>query len=162
MLCVYHIVGENLVTAFDIFFRRQNKLFILKWSQMQYFKQFVKERQEIKPLRTCLPYCLTFPKNIWGVSVLRFALQKTFHVDTRFSPDTDDILVFGIGLILQPIIDWDEPTGDWSKNAPSSFSLSLTVEANRTANRTLLVTFRLTITGITDSNPSARKTAYVI
>ncbi len=31
------VSDENLVTAFYIFFRRQNKLFILKWSQMQYF-----------------------------------------------------------------------------------------------------------------------------
>ena len=56
------VSGENLVTAFDIFFRRQNKWFILKWSQMQYFKQFVKERQEIKPLRTCEPYFMTLKK----------------------------------------------------------------------------------------------------
>ena len=33
-----------------------------------------------------------FSKNILGVSVLRFALQKTVHVDTRFSPDTDVLL----------------------------------------------------------------------
>ena len=29
---------------------------------MQYFEQFVKKIQEIKPLRTCVPYCLTFQK----------------------------------------------------------------------------------------------------
>ena len=52
-------------------------------------EQFVKERQEIKPLRMRVSYFVTFPKNIYGVSVIRFALQKTVHVDTRFSPDTD-------------------------------------------------------------------------
>ena len=60
---------------------------------MQNIEQFVKERQEIKHLRTYL-ICLTFPKKIYGVSIIRFALQKTVHVDTRFSTDTGDILYY--------------------------------------------------------------------
>ena len=55
---------------------------------MQNIEQFVKERQEIKPLQTCESYFLTFPKKICGVSVIRFALQKTIQVDTRFYQDT--------------------------------------------------------------------------
>ena len=58
---------------------------------MQNIEQFVKERQEITPLQTCECYFLTFPKKICGVSVIRFALQKTVQVDTRFYPDTDDL-----------------------------------------------------------------------
>ena len=64
-----------------------NKWFILKWSQMQYYEQFVTEIQKIKPLRTCVSYYMTFPKHIYGVSVLRFVLQTNVDVDTRFSPD---------------------------------------------------------------------------
>ena len=60
---------------------------------MQIIEQFVKEIQEIKPLLTCESYFLTFPKKICGVSVIRFALQKTIQVDTRFYPDTDDTQV---------------------------------------------------------------------
>ena len=56
---------------------------------MQNIEQFVKGRQKIKHLRTCVSYFLK--KNIYGVSVIRFALQKTVHVDTRFSTDTDVI-----------------------------------------------------------------------
>ena len=52
---------------------------------MQCIEQFVKLRQEIKPLRSCVPNFFTFLKNIYCVSVIRFALQKTVHVDTRFS-----------------------------------------------------------------------------
>ena len=59
---------------------------------MQIIEQFVKEIQEIKPLQTCESYFLTFPKEICGVSVIRFALQKTIIVDTRFYPDTDALL----------------------------------------------------------------------
>ena len=55
---------------------------------MQNIEQFVKEIQEIKLLQTCESYFLTFPKKICGVSVIRFALQKTIEVDTRFYPDT--------------------------------------------------------------------------
>ena len=51
---------------------------------MQNIEKFVKERQEIKPLHTCESYFLTFPKKICGVSVIRFAFQKTVQVDTRF------------------------------------------------------------------------------
>ena len=54
---------------------------------MQNTEQFVKEIQEIKPLQTCESYFLTFPKKICGVSVIRFALQKTIQVDTRFYQD---------------------------------------------------------------------------
>ena len=43
---------------------------------MQNIEQFVRERQEIKPLQTCESYFLTFPKKICGVSVIRIALQK--------------------------------------------------------------------------------------
>ena len=43
---------------------------------MQNIEQFVKERQEIKPLQTCESYFWTFPKKILGVSVIKFALQK--------------------------------------------------------------------------------------
>ena len=39
-------------------------------------KQFVNEIQEIMPLRTCVSYFFTFPKKIYGVSVIRFALKK--------------------------------------------------------------------------------------
>ena len=42
---------------------------------MQYIEQFVKLRQEIKPLRTSVSYFCTFPRNVYGVSVIRFALQ---------------------------------------------------------------------------------------
>ena len=55
-------------------------------------KQFVKERQEIKSLQTCESHFFIFPTKICGVSVIRFALQKTVQVDTRFYPDTDDWL----------------------------------------------------------------------
>ena len=69
---------------------------------MQYIEQFVKKRQEIKPFRKCVPF-LTFPKNIYSVYLIRFALQKTAHVDTRFFTDTDDlfiyILYFGLSYI---------------------------------------------------------------
>ena len=51
---------------------------------MQNIEQF--ERQEIKPLQTC-----DFFLFLCGVSVIRFALQKTFQVDTRFYQDTDDV-----------------------------------------------------------------------
>ena len=57
---------------------------------MQNIEQFVRERQEIKPLQTCESYFLTFPKKICVVSVIRFALQKTVQVDTRFYQDTDE------------------------------------------------------------------------
>ena len=56
---------------------------------MQTIEQFVKKRQEIKPLQT---YFLTFPPKICSVSVIRFALQKTVQVDKRFYPDTDEML----------------------------------------------------------------------
>ena len=58
---------------------------------MSNIEQFLKERQEIKPLQTCESYFLTL-KKICGVSVIRFALQKTVQVDTRFYPDTDIML----------------------------------------------------------------------
>ena len=58
---------------------------------MQYIEQLVKERQEIKPLWPCVSYFLTIPKkNIYGVSVIRFASQKNVHIDTRFLTDTDE------------------------------------------------------------------------
>ena len=61
---------------------------------MQNIEQFVKERQEIKPLQImCVSYFMTFPKNIYGVSVIRFAIKKTDHVDTWFSTDTNDIFL---------------------------------------------------------------------
>ena len=60
---------------------------------MQNIEQFVRERQEIKPLQTCESYFLTFPQKICGVSVIRFALQKTVQVDTRFYQDTDNVLL---------------------------------------------------------------------
>ena len=57
---------------------------------MLYIEQFLKERQEIKPSRTCVSYLFNFSfKKIYGVSVIRFALQKTVRVDTRFSTDYD-------------------------------------------------------------------------
>ena len=40
---------------------------------MQNIEQFVRERQEMKPLQTCESHLLTFPKKICGI---RFALQK--------------------------------------------------------------------------------------
>ena len=57
-------------------------------SQMRYIEQFVKERQEILPLRTRVSYFFTFPKNICGVSVVTFALQRTVHVYIRGFPRT--------------------------------------------------------------------------
>ena len=60
---------------------------------MQNIEQFVKERQEIKPLQTCESYFFTFPKKICCVSVIRFALQKTVQVDTAFYPDTDEMFL---------------------------------------------------------------------
>ena len=63
---------------------------------MQNIEQFVKERQEIKPLQTCECY-FYFSKKKCGVSVIRFGLQKTVQLDTRFYPDTDDRLTeFGM------------------------------------------------------------------
>ena len=59
---------------------------------MQNIEPFVKERQEIKTLQTCESYFLTFQELICGVLVIRFALQKTVQVDTRFYQDTDDLL----------------------------------------------------------------------
>ena len=59
---------------------------------MPNIEPFVRERQEIKPLQTCESYFLTFPKKICGVSVIRFALQKTVQVDMRFYKDTDEVL----------------------------------------------------------------------
>ena len=56
---------------------------------MQNTEQFVKERQEIKPLQSCEFFFLTFPRKICGVSIIRFALQKTVRVDTRFYQDAD-------------------------------------------------------------------------
>ena len=42
----------------------------------------------------CVYLILDFSKNIlYDVSVIRFALQKTVHVDTRFSTDTDKFMV---------------------------------------------------------------------
>ena len=57
--------------------------------------QFVKEVQEIKPLRMFLSYFLAFPKNIYNVSVIRFALQKHVHVDTRFPRTPTKIALSG-------------------------------------------------------------------
>ena len=56
---------------------------------MQYIEQFVKERQDIKTLRTFVSYFLVLQKIY--VSVIKFALQETVHVDTRFSTDTDTL-----------------------------------------------------------------------
>ena len=67
---------------------------------MQYIEQFVKLRQEIKSLRTAVSYFFTFQKNIYSVSVIIFALQKTVHVDTRFSTDTVDLLVLCEHILL--------------------------------------------------------------
>ena len=58
---------------------------------MQNIEQCVKEREEIKPLQTCETYFWTFSKKIFGVSVIRFALQKTVQVDTRFYQDIDEM-----------------------------------------------------------------------
>ena len=58
---------------------------------MPNIEQFVRETQEIKPLQTCESYFFTLPTKICGVSVIRFALQKTVQVDTRFYQDTDDM-----------------------------------------------------------------------
>ena len=60
-------------------------------SDLQNIEQFIKERQEIKPLKTCESYFWSSPKKICGVSVIRFALQKKVQVDTRFYPDTSRI-----------------------------------------------------------------------
>ena len=81
--------GKTLVAAFYIFFRRQQQLFTLIWSQIQNIEQFGKERQKVNPLQTCESYFVTFPKKICGVSVKRFVLQKTVQVDRRFYPDTE-------------------------------------------------------------------------
>ena len=59
-------------------------------SDAVYLTVNVKERQLIKPLQTCESYFWTFPKNIFGVSVIRFFLQKHDQIDTRFYPDTDE------------------------------------------------------------------------
>ena len=59
---------------------------------MQNIEQFVEERQEIKPVQTCESNFFTLKK--CGVSVIRFALEKTIQVDTRFYPDTDEILCY--------------------------------------------------------------------
>ena len=57
---------------------------------MQVIEQFVKEIKEIKPLQTCASYFFDFfNKKTCGVSVIRFALQKTVQVDTMFYQDTD-------------------------------------------------------------------------
>ena len=58
---------------------------------MQNIEQFVRDRKEIKPLPTCEFYFWTFPKKMCGVSVIRFALQKTVQEDTRFYQDTEAV-----------------------------------------------------------------------
>ena len=63
---------------------------------MQNIEEFVREGQEIKPLQTCESYFLIFPKKRCGVSVIRFALQKTVQVDTRCYEVTDD----GVGRMI--------------------------------------------------------------
>ena len=57
---------------------------------MQNIEQFVNERQEISLYKLVNHIFLLF-KKICGVSVIRFALQKTVQVDTRFYPDTDEL-----------------------------------------------------------------------
>ena len=63
--------------------------FYLKSSQMQNIEQFVKERQEIKHFRTYA--CILFFDFQKIYKVCLRGLQKTVHVDTRFSTDTDDM-----------------------------------------------------------------------
>ena len=56
-------------------------------------EQFVKERQEIKPLRTCESYFFTVPKKYAiPVSLYKICLTKIVRVDTRFYLDTDEVL----------------------------------------------------------------------
>ena len=63
---------------------------------MQYIEQFVKEIQEIKPLRTCVQLYLIclLPKNKRYLSNKNFICKKTVCIDTRFSTDTDDLLIY--------------------------------------------------------------------
>ena len=63
--------------------------------------------------------------------------------------------MFGIGLILQPFIDYDKPCNllavKINASSTSSLSLSLTVEASGSEQHVdTRVTFRLTISGIAD------------
>ena len=69
---------------------------------MQNIEQFVKERQEMKPLQTCESYFLTFQEKICGVSVIIFALEKTVQVDTRFYEDTGEIGFRMHQLLIEP------------------------------------------------------------
>ena len=59
---------------------------------MQNIEQFVKERQEMKPLQTCESYFLTFPKQMRCLSY-KICLTKNVQVDTRFYQATDVILI---------------------------------------------------------------------
>ena len=54
---------------------------------MQNIEQFVKERQEIKPLQTCESYFLLF-KTIQCLSYKICLTKKPVQVDTRFYADT--------------------------------------------------------------------------
>ena len=41
-------------------------------------------------MTVCILFFDYSQKNIYGVSVIRFASQKNFHIDTRFLTDTDE------------------------------------------------------------------------
>ena len=71
-------------------FHEANELiyFELKRDAVYWIVCQVKTRNEAFT-NVCILF-FTFPKNIYGVSVIRFALRKTAHVDTSFSPDTDE------------------------------------------------------------------------
>ena len=79
--------------------------------------------------------------------------------------DNRGLLVLGISLILQPIIDYDEPTGDGS-NTRVIVAFAVTQSLSKPENRTLLVitrvTFRLTITRVADLITFKAKTILVL
>ena len=74
--CIWHFIQEaKKITYFDL------KLDLCSIN----IEQFVKERREIKPLRTCVSTFFEFSKKIDGGLSFTICLTKTVYVDTRFS-----------------------------------------------------------------------------
>ncbi len=56
-----------------------------------YIEKNFKESNKLS-LYDRVPLIFYFSKNIYGISVTRFAFKKAVNVDTTFSMDTDDTL----------------------------------------------------------------------
>ena len=93
--CISAVSVEKRVTAFE-FFSGDKFCFDLKSDAA-----FLTVCQGKTRNKAFTNVCILFydvSKNKYRVSVIKFALQKTVHVDMRFSMDTDDILVSKVGL----------------------------------------------------------------